>query len=104
MAKRKKTRRKNGFTIPIMPIAGALPGLMYGYKRGKEYGFEEGVRSMVGAYTGYHQYADGTGVWQFQNLMRGAVPLVIGVVAHKAMGKLGVNRALAAAKVPLLRF
>lgn len=104
MAKKRKTRSKKSFTIPIMPLAGMAPGLIYGYKRGKEYGWEEGVRSLVGAYTGYHQYADGTGVWSFKNLMRGAVPLGIGMVAHKLMGKLGVNRALGSAGVPVIRF
>lgn len=104
MAKKKKGRKKSGFTIPILPIAGMAPGLIYGYKRGKQYGWEEGVRSMMGAYTGYHVYADGTGVWSFKNMLRGAIPLAIGMIGHKIFGKLGINRALAAAKVPVLRF
>lgn len=103
MAK-KKTKKKRGFQIPILPLAGMAPGLLYGFKRGQQYGWEEGVRSMMGAYTGYHVYSDGTGHWSVKNLWRGAVPLAIGMIGHKVFGKLGINRALGAAKVPLLRF
>ena len=41
--------------------------------------------------------------WYGDNLMRGLLPLAIGLGLHFVASKLGVNRALGRARVPVLR-
>lgn len=103
MAKKRRRSGKKSTTIPLGIVAGVAPGIIYGIKRGQSNGWEEGVRSMLGAYTGYHIYADGTGHWSMKNLWRGGIPMIIGMAVHWAGKRFGINRALGAARIPLLR-
>lgn len=101
MAKKKTRRKKNGFTIPLLV---ATPLAMEGVKIVGE--INRGVPSyeildrFMYAYTGFSPRLMS---WKFDRLMIGLFPLLGGLFAHKVASKLGINRALANAGVPLIR-
>lgn len=92
MAKRK-------MNLPLALIAGVGAGLVDSYAhRGAD--FSNFFPNYMAVMTGYHQ-----GQFNAEHLKRGLFPLVLGVLVHKFVGgaPLNVNRALAAAGVPILR-
>ena len=97
MAKKAKGRKKT-FTLPLLILAGLAPGLynMWAFRNG-------GVSAVVGQagriYLGY----DVTGERNFGNLRYGTLPIVAGVLGHYLASKLGINRALGRAGVPVIR-
>lgn len=100
-SKPKAHRRRSQMTIPVAAIMGFAP-LAYdaydGFKRGGLPGvMQHSVRDLTG-------YDTGDGKWKAEFLMRGMGPILLGLVVHKFVGgRLGLNRTLAAAGVPLLR-
>lgn len=101
MAKAKTHRRKAGFTLPVAVIAGMAPialHTMNGYKSGGI----SGALNDLSAYTTGYVPADNQ--WKAAHLIEGMGPVVAGILVHKYIGgKLGVNRMLANAGVPLVR-
>lgn len=100
MAKAKAKRRANNFTISLASVAGFVPlakTLYDGYQFG---GFSTMLNELSASMTGYNPEVK---VWRAQTLMKGAVPVVIGLAVHKVASKLGINRMLGRAKVPFLR-
>lgn len=92
MARRKKgSRRRSKKKISIMTVGGLLAGFHYGYRGYKKGGFMEGVRWYIDAMTGFDIQE---GRFSAASLMKGAVPLIGGVVGSKVMTKFGVNRSL----------
>lgn len=103
MAKRKKSRsRKNGTQISLAVAAGMAPLLSNAYQGWKAGGFnadgglpEALSTSLFGV--------DAAGTFYASRMKKGALPLVMGILGHKAASKLGVNRAIARAGIPYLR-
>lgn len=100
MAKKKKSRRSNSFTLNIAAAAGFIPlakTAWDGYQFG---GFPTMLNEVSAAVTGYNPEQR---VWRAQTLMKGTVPILIGLAVHKLASRLGVNRMLGRAKVPFAR-
>lgn len=101
MAKKKTRRRRNSFTIPIAPM---IPVTAIVYTHASE--LIRGVdpytvldrfsTEMVG-------YSFKYGGFSMEGLKRGLIPIGAGLLAHKVASKLGFNRMLASAGVPILR-
>lgn len=100
MAKKKNNRRKKSFTIPIT-VAAPLGYTAYNaYLYAKNQSISDAADKVSKWYTGFSLE---TGKWSADNLYFGLFPLLVGMVAHKAANKLGVNRLLGAAGIPVIR-
>lgn len=100
MAKTKKFhRRGNQFKLPLAVIAGfgPLASNLYAVSPG---GPQRMLWMGTQAITGYDT---DTGVWWAPNLMKGTIPILLGVAVHKIAGRLGINRAIGAAGIPFIR-
>lgn len=95
---KKKTRRSKSMTMPLAVVAGFAP-LVVGTMNTAG-GLEAKTWYMTQALTGYDTRQ---GQWWAPNLLKGAVPIMAGFAAHKVASKLGINRALAAARIPFVR-
>jgi len=101
-SKSKRAHRKQGFTIPIAVVAGFAPLAIYGlndYKTGGIASLGDGLARRL---TGFGTPGSG-GTWEPKHLASGLVPIVGGLFVHKLASRLGVNRALSQAGVPILR-
>ena len=98
-AKRRR-RRSNSFTIPL---AVAAPVAYLGIETVQNFtkiGATASMAVLVNQMTGYDPR---TKDWKIDRLKYGFLPIVMGVLAHKVAGKLGVNRALGRAGLPFIR-
>lgn len=94
-------RRSTQFTIPLGLVAGMAPTVIHTVNEARVNGIESGVKVGMRGLTGYNV---DNGQWHFSSLKEGLLPLLIGMAAHKFVGgSLGVNRALASARVPFIR-
>ena len=98
----KRARRKaSGMTLPVAVIAGFAPIAIHtleGYKAGGV----KGALNDLSAYTTGYVPADGQ--WKPAHLVEGMGPVILGIMVHKYVGgKMGVNRMLTSAGVPLVR-
>jgi len=87
-------------TIPLAPILGVSAGLIEPIQlaaAGRPY---DAFRNACINYTGYNPQVK---AWDFNSLKYGLYPLIAGMLVHKVAGMAGINRALGAAKVPLVR-
>jgi len=102
MAKKSKVRRGRGrsFTLPLAVVAGMAPGVMTVANGARAGGVTEGAKWASRIYTGYEPTA---GKVDLGYLKWGAVPLLMGLVAHYLAGRLGINRALGRAGIPVIR-
>ncbi len=94
---KKRHHRRPGFTLPLAVVGGFMPlgvGLWNRRASATDMG-NYAISSLTG-------YMPGQG-WNAGYMKNGAGPIVLGILAHKVAGKLGVNRALAKAGVPFLR-
>jgi hypothetical protein len=87
-------------TVPIAPIAGILgaPGVGYAINAAIAGNYTEvmkNLQSLAGI--------NGNGQFDFNLLKINMTPIVAGMLVHKVASKIGINRTLAAAKVPFLR-
>ncbi len=102
MAKKKEAKRKAPqMTLPIAFIGGFAPLVMHIKSRvqggdGWVGGIAKGVQTGMG-------YNPDTKQWGIGNAKLGILPIMLGFGVHKLAGMLGVNRALAQAKIPLIR-
>lgn len=99
--KAKRRYSKPKFTIPISILGGmAVPvgTLVSHYNQYRDINVT--TREIGQFFTGY-DYT--TGKWNFASMRYGMLPIFAGVVAHKVANKLGVNRLLASAGIPLIR-
>lgn len=96
---RKKFRRGNSFKIPLAVVAGfgPLASNLYAVSSG---GPQRMLWMGTQAITGYDT---DTGVWWAPNMMKGTIPILLGIAVHKIAGRLGINRAIGAAGIPLIR-
>lgn len=109
MAKKKK-RASRKMTIPLAAVGGALAGLVIpAATSGGGHGpidallvqgnYNWAMEAVIENYTGMNVY---TGQWNILNA-RGLTAAIAGMVGHKIASALGINRTLAASKVPFLR-
>lgn len=102
MAKTHRSRRNGGLTIPIAVVAGMLPGVASIASKFPEGGLPLMAQEAGRIFTGYDYKL---GQWNIGWMKYGALPLVLGALAHKIIGgRLGVNRALSSAGIPFIRF
>jgi len=101
MAKARTHRKKKGMTLPLAAIAGFAPLTGVAITSFQQGGVQLLGNNMLSNLTGYDA---NTKTWAFSHMSKGLLPIVAGLLAHKFVGqKLGVNRMLANAGVPLLR-
>jgi len=99
---KRRHHKKAGFTLPLAAIAGFIPMVSYAYDVGyKGEGIKGFGKQIVYQTTGYDPYS---GKWDWNGIVRGLGPVILGLMAHKFIGgKLGVNRMLGNAGVPIIR-
>lgn len=99
--KRPRSRRRSaGMTLPLAAIMGFAPiaaAAMKDFKAGGAYGAAAGLSLRTTGWDIVDQK------WRPEYLLQGLGPILIGGLVHKFANKMGVNRALANAGVPLLR-
>lgn len=101
MAKRgKRTRRASGPTLPLAVAAGFVPLALNVYNGAKTGGINGAGFELVRGTTGFNWQA---GAWEWPALVRGMGPVVAGFGIHWLAGRFGINRAIARAKIPLIR-
>lgn len=89
----KKKRRRAGSKISIAIVAGLIPGMAFSLSPGIKNGdWNATAVRMASAYTGYNSEAK---KWAWYYMKDGALPLLLGVMAHKIAGRIGLNRAIA---------
>jgi hypothetical protein len=97
--KRRRSGRK--FTIPLLVVAGFLPGITSTIPQITYHGLSGGAAHFTKIMTGYNPL---NGSWRWQELQAGLFPVIMGFVGHWLIGgKLGVNRMLARSGIPLIR-
>jgi len=96
----KRNMGKRNLTIPLPIVAGLAIGLAGPALALVQGDIKTAVNQLSMNYIGYHP---STG-FKIQNLARGFVPLVIGMLVHKFAVQLGINRALGRAQIPFIRF
>lgn len=94
----KRTRSAPKMTIPLAVVAGFVPTAVGVWNR----------RSSGQAVADYLQQGftgitPGTGQFAFSNLKVGLLPIAAGFMVHKVASMLGVNRAIARARIPFIR-
>jgi hypothetical protein len=101
MAKAKARRRANNMTIPLAVVGGLVPAaydVLAGYRAN---GLDGALGHVSLVTTGYDP---GDGEWKpAYALQKLYGPLALGALVHKAAGKLGINRMLASAGIPIFR-
>jgi len=100
MAK-KKHRRKPQATLPLAVVAGFIPParIILAESQGGR-GIEGGAVAASRIFLGYDS---NTAVWDFRQLQFGFGPILMGFGIHKVAQMVGINRALAAARIPFIR-
>lgn len=101
MAKKKARRKSNGFTIPLTI---ALPLVNSGVRmitEAKQSGAQVAVENQIGYWTGFNPRVGDFRGWS--RMQKGIGLMLVGGVAHKVAGKLGINRAIAGAGIPFIR-
>jgi len=101
VAKKKGFRRSKKTTLPIGLLAGLAPGATRVLATFQASGPQVAANEALAIYSGYDPT---TQSFSMGNLSFGLMPLLIGWGLHKFVGGgLGINRALAQARVPLIR-
>jgi hypothetical protein len=98
---KKRTYHKKAFTLPVAVLAGFAVPLTHSYNAYKVGGLSKAGSTMAKVMTGYDMESNS---FKFAELKAGLLPVVLGVLVHKFVGgKMGVNRSLSSAGIPLLR-
>lgn len=102
MAKKKSRGRRNGsLTLPLAVIAGIAVPVASSISKLPEGGPKLAAQEFTRTMTGY-DFVEGK--FNIGYLKYGLLPVALGAVVHKFVGgRLGINRALAGAGIPLLR-
>lgn len=100
MAKAKARRKSAGMTLPVAVLAGFAPlgvAALDGYKYS---GFAGVGKRVALGLTGFNTEDQ---KWYPQEMLKVTAPILAGILVHKLAGRLGINRALAQAGVPIIR-
>jgi hypothetical protein len=92
----KRHHKKHSMTIPIAIVAGFIPPAVGVWDRRSDP--KQMGNFALAAFTGIDN-----GRFNPAALRYGALPVAAGFLAHKIASRLGVNRALASAGIPLIR-
>jgi len=96
--RRSFSRGKTKFTLPLAVVAGFVPvGVGIWNRRSSAQGIADYLQA------GFTGITPGTGQFSFANLKQGLMPVTAGFLVHMVAGKLGINRAIARAGIPLIR-
>lgn len=99
MARRKRNHSKRKFTLPLAVVGGFMP-LITGIWARKDFGFAQIGQFILSSQTGF----DWDGGFHPASLKYGLVPELGGFLVHWLVGgKLGVNRMLGKAGIPIVR-
>ncbi len=95
---KKKRRAKPKLTIPLAVVAGFAPGAMslMDHSRNPQIFAREASRIFIG-------FDPETGKWDFGKMKFGTFPMLFGFMLHSVANRFGINRQLAAARIPFLR-
>ena len=99
MAKRKKSRKKAKKNIPLLTVAGLVPGLAFTYTGYEQGGPSGAMTHLTHAYTGFNL---NTNKFEREGLNRGTFPLIVGVAGSAIASKLGLNKYMRA--IPFIKF
>jgi len=97
----RRTRSRAKMTIPLALVAGFAPATMRLISAYRIGGIEAVPQHLSMITTGYDPVSGKFSL--AQPLMNLWGPLAIGLMVHKVAGRLGVNRAMSRAGIPLLR-
>lgn len=113
LAKKNKTKKKRSFTIPIAPVAALFavpfirphPDFGSAYEHYKNDKMEKIPSHLLFGLTGFWIGDQDVPKARFDPIKGGNImkALIVGVAAHWLATKVGINRLLGRAKVPLLR-
>lgn len=94
----RRPRAKAKMTIPLAVVAGFVPTVVGVWNR-------RSSGQAVADYlqSGFTGITPGTGQFNLANLRAGLMPIAAGFMVHKIAGMLGINRAIARARIPLIR-
>ena len=98
MARRAKFKRSKKMTLPLAVVAGFVPPALGVWNRRNS--VTEMGNFLVAGFSGLNP---GTGEFNIGNLRYGVLPIVAGFMVHMFASKLGINRAIARASIPLVR-
>jgi hypothetical protein len=93
-------RARGKITLPLAALAGFVPLTVFALEGYKVGGIPNAGRRIAQRLTGYDSTAN---VFISKELMAGWGPILTGMAVHWLAGKVGINRALGRAHVPLLR-
>jgi hypothetical protein len=102
----KRSSGRKQFTLPLAVVAGFVPLAYTTYKHYQWNGMggPEGAGDLfVRSLTGFSPNTAYGKVWEFKRLNWGLMPILGGLLVHKIAGRLGVNRAIAGAGIPIIR-
>jgi len=101
MARRKRKGRRGGITLPLAAVAGFMPLVGNTVTNVQAMGAGEGLKASAKYVVPWDA---STGRFTTSSLGGGLFPIIAGFLVHKVVGSmLGVNRALARARVPFVR-
>lgn len=101
MARRTQRKHKKQFTIALGPVLGLMPFVFDFISKAKQYGIQDAALHAPSRFIPY-DFKDKK--FTTANLDKGLYPLLGGIALHKIVGqKLGVNRMLAQAGIPVIR-
>ena len=100
MAK-KKHRKRAQTTLPLAVVAGFFPParIILAESQGGR-GIQGGAVAASRIFLGYDS---NTAQWDFRQLQYGFGPILMGFAIHKVAQMVGINRALASARIPFIR-
>jgi len=88
-------------TLPISIIGGFAVPVGKLWTDYKAYGDINVTTRQVGQFFTGYDYT--TGQWNMASMRFGLLPILLGSVAHKVANKLGINRMIANAGIPVIR-
>jgi hypothetical protein len=100
MPKTAITRRRSQMSLPIAVVAGFVPLASNALRDYQQGGLDLLGTGLTWRLTGYNQMSKR---FDLSGLSSGLLPILLGIGVHKLAGRLGVNRAIANAGIPLLR-
>jgi len=109
VAKRKNGNHKKKTTISVMVVAGFIPGvtnLHRAYQQrihGQSTALGDLAVEASRIFMGFDPRAGVQDRFNLEWFGMGGMPVILGALAHKIAGRLGINRMLARAGVPFIR-
>jgi len=100
----KKGRHKKSMTVSLAVLGGLAPTAAFAYEGfkigGDQGGVVEAAHRVTMRLTGWEWKGGG---WSAAEFGKGWTPILVGAFAHKLANKLGINRMIAGAGIPVIR-